>query len=148
MASEATELLQRVPLFSGLDPIAMGVMADLLAALAGEGATVLFSSHQLDLVEDLHGHAVADPYRWLEVDVRDSEDVSAWIEAQAYRLAHWRGYPAQDAVADDVVELLSVMGIGERITEMEAYVYREEMQFLQEAAAVLISTIHGHLPPG
>ncbi|MGZ4610149.1 MAG: ABC transporter ATP-binding protein [Actinomycetes bacterium] len=39
--------------FSGLDPIAMGAMADLLAELAGAGATVLFSSHQLDLVEDL-----------------------------------------------------------------------------------------------
>jgi ABC-2 type transport system ATP-binding protein len=39
--------------FSGLDPIAMAAMADLLAELAGAGATVLFSSHQLDLVEEL-----------------------------------------------------------------------------------------------
>jgi ABC-2 type transport system ATP-binding protein len=39
--------------FSGLDPIAMAAMADLLAELAAGGATVLFSSHQLDLVEDL-----------------------------------------------------------------------------------------------
>ena len=39
--------------FSGLDPIAIGSMAALLADLAGAGATVLFSSHQLDLVEDL-----------------------------------------------------------------------------------------------
>jgi ABC-2 type transport system ATP-binding protein len=39
--------------FAGLDPIAMGTMAELLAELAAGGATVLFSSHQLDLVEDL-----------------------------------------------------------------------------------------------
>ena len=39
--------------FSGLDPIAMGDMAELLAEVAAAGATVLFSSHQLDLVEDL-----------------------------------------------------------------------------------------------
>jgi ABC-2 type transport system ATP-binding protein len=39
--------------FSGLDPIAMGVMGELLADLAARGATVLFSSHQLDLVQDL-----------------------------------------------------------------------------------------------
>jgi ABC-2 type transport system ATP-binding protein len=39
--------------FSGLDPIAMGAMADLLGELAADGATVLFSSHQLDVVEDL-----------------------------------------------------------------------------------------------
>jgi ABC-2 type transport system ATP-binding protein len=39
--------------FSGLDPIAMANMAELLADVAGAGVTVLFSSHQLDLVEDL-----------------------------------------------------------------------------------------------
>ena len=39
--------------FSGLDPIAMSHMSGLLAELAAAGATVLFSSHQLDLVEDL-----------------------------------------------------------------------------------------------
>jgi ABC-2 type transport system ATP-binding protein len=39
--------------FSGLDPIAMGTMSDLLAEVAAAGAAVLFSSHQLDLVEDL-----------------------------------------------------------------------------------------------
>ncbi len=52
--------------FSGLDPIAIGVMAELLAEISADGATVLFSSHQLDLVEDLcedvviidHGHIV------------------------------------------------------------------------------------------
>jgi ABC-2 type transport system ATP-binding protein len=39
--------------FSGLDPIAMANMADVLAERAAAGAAVLFSSHQLDLVEDL-----------------------------------------------------------------------------------------------
>jgi ABC-2 type transport system ATP-binding protein len=39
--------------FSGLDPIAMDAMSGLLTELAGGGRTVLFSSHQLDLVEDL-----------------------------------------------------------------------------------------------
>jgi ABC-2 type transport system ATP-binding protein len=39
--------------FSGLDPMAMAAMADLVAELAAGGATVLFSSHQLDLVDEL-----------------------------------------------------------------------------------------------
>src|SRR5215471_17307728 len=39
--------------FSGLDPIAIGGMAELLSGLAARGVTVLFSSHQLDLVQDL-----------------------------------------------------------------------------------------------
>ena len=39
--------------FSGLDPIAMDKLSGTLADVAAAGATVLFSSHQLDLVEDL-----------------------------------------------------------------------------------------------
>jgi prolyl oligopeptidase len=36
----------------------------------------------VDLVEDYHGTKVADPYRWLEDDVRKSDDVKAWVDAQ------------------------------------------------------------------
>ena len=39
--------------FSGLDPIGVETMAEVLRERAAEGAAVLFSSHQLDLVEDL-----------------------------------------------------------------------------------------------
>ncbi|WP_010122040.1 ABC transporter ATP-binding protein [Corynebacterium nuruki] len=39
--------------FSGLDPVAVSVMSDLLVAKAAEGVPVLFSSHQLDLVQRL-----------------------------------------------------------------------------------------------
>jgi ABC-2 type transport system ATP-binding protein len=39
--------------FAGLDPIAMDAMGELLSDVAARGVTVLFSSHQLDLVQDL-----------------------------------------------------------------------------------------------
>ena len=39
--------------FSGLDPLAIGHMSALLGEVAAAGAAVLFSSHQLDLVEDI-----------------------------------------------------------------------------------------------
>ncbi len=39
--------------FSGLDPIASSTMADVLLEVAARGTAVLFSSHQLDVVEDL-----------------------------------------------------------------------------------------------
>jgi ABC-2 type transport system ATP-binding protein len=58
------ELLVLDEPFSGLDPIAITNMSEVLAEIAASGAAVLFSSHQLDLVEDLcedvviidHGH--------------------------------------------------------------------------------------------
>jgi ABC-2 type transport system ATP-binding protein len=39
--------------FNGLDPVGMDAMADVLRQRAAAGAIVLFSSHQLDLVEHL-----------------------------------------------------------------------------------------------
>jgi prolyl oligopeptidase len=34
------------------------------------------------VVETLHGIAVADPWRWLENDVRQDRDVAAWVGHQ------------------------------------------------------------------
>ena len=42
--------------FSGLDPVASDVMATMLQEQAAAGVPVLFSSHQLDLVERLCDH--------------------------------------------------------------------------------------------
>ena len=53
--------------FAGLDPVAVRTLADVLRDEAARGAAVLFSSHQLELVEDIcedvaiidHGRIVA-----------------------------------------------------------------------------------------
>jgi len=47
------ELLVLDEPFSGLDPIAAETMSDILREQAAAGKAVVFSSHQLDLVEDL-----------------------------------------------------------------------------------------------
>lgn len=36
----------------------------------------------VDQVDDYHGTQVADPYRWLENDVRQDPEVRAWVDAQ------------------------------------------------------------------
>jgi ABC-2 type transport system ATP-binding protein len=47
------ELLVLDEPFAGLDPVAVHTLADVLRAEAARGAAVLFSSHQLGLVEDV-----------------------------------------------------------------------------------------------
>jgi ABC-2 type transport system ATP-binding protein len=47
------ELLVLDEPFSGLDPVAVKAMSSIIAERAAAGAAVLFSSHQLDLVEQL-----------------------------------------------------------------------------------------------
>jgi ABC-2 type transport system ATP-binding protein len=61
------ELLVLDEPFAGLDPVAVHTLADVLRAEAARGAAVLFSSHQLDLVQNIceevaivdHGRVVA-----------------------------------------------------------------------------------------
>jgi ABC-2 type transport system ATP-binding protein len=61
------ELLVLDEPFAGLDPVAVHTLADVLRGEAARGAAVLFSSHQLELVEDIceevvivdHGRIVA-----------------------------------------------------------------------------------------
>ena len=47
------ELLVLDEPFSGLDPVAIDALSEVLQERAAAGVTVVFSSHQLDLVEDL-----------------------------------------------------------------------------------------------
>jgi ABC-2 type transport system ATP-binding protein len=91
------ELLVLDEPFSGLDPIGIATMTEILRERASAGVGVVFSSHQLDLVEDVcedvviisHGRIVAhgpiddlkaaSGRRHLDVDVEGSD--GSWIEA-------------------------------------------------------------------
>ena len=101
--------------FSGLDPVAVDALSKVLVGEARRGATVLFSSHQLDLVEDLCERAVvvdrgrvvaegtiddltagADPV--LEIDVPSDPDGVVDAGARRRRRRHQR---QRRAGADD-----------------------------------------------
>ena len=60
-----------------------------------------------DLVEELHGHPVADPYRWLEAPSSDPE-LDAWVRAQAdAAAAHLDALPARSWFRERLGELWS-----------------------------------------
>ena len=59
------------------------VMTALLITAAAVGAPIEYpKTKKVDQVDDYHGTKVADPYRWLEDDVRTSKDVADWVEAE------------------------------------------------------------------
>jgi prolyl oligopeptidase len=69
------------------------------------------AARRLDLVEDLHGHRVADPYRWLED--ADSPQTRQWLAAEDELWAAYRaGLPRGDEFAARVRELLRVGSVG------------------------------------
>lgn len=42
--------------FAGLDPVAVAMLSDVMAEQVAKGVSIVFSSHQLDLVQDLAEH--------------------------------------------------------------------------------------------
>jgi prolyl oligopeptidase len=69
------------------------------------------AARRLDLTEDLFGHQVADPYRWLED--ADSAETRQWLAAEDELWAGYRdGLPRRENFAARVRELLRVGSVG------------------------------------
>src|SRR5580704_14626931 len=69
------------------------------------------AAQRLNLVEDLFGHQVADPYRWLED--ADSPQTREWLAAQESLWGRYRdGLPDREAFAARVRALLRVGSVG------------------------------------
>jgi len=64
-------------------------------------------ARRLDLTEEIFGHQVSDPYRWMEES--DSTERASWLQAEARLFAAQRaGWPGRDRLAARVGELLNV----------------------------------------
>ncbi|HEV3204875.1 MAG TPA: S9 family peptidase, partial [Gemmataceae bacterium] len=73
---------------------------------AGDGLIQYPQTRRVDHVDLYHGTKVADPYRWLEEDVRKSEEVAAWVAAQnKVTLAYLQSIPERDAIQRRLTEL-------------------------------------------
>jgi prolyl oligopeptidase len=60
--------------------MAIGTFA---AAQAAAGGRIEYpNTPRGNVVETLHGIRVADPYRWLETDIRQSKEVADWVAAE------------------------------------------------------------------
>jgi prolyl oligopeptidase len=61
---------------------------------------------KVDHVDDYHGVKVADPYRWLEDDVRTSKDVADWVAAEnKVTFAYLSAIPEREAIKNRLTQL-------------------------------------------
>jgi prolyl oligopeptidase len=63
---------------------------------------------KVDVTDDYHGTKVADPYRWLEDDVRVNKDVAAWVEAQnKVTFGYLEGIAEREAIKKRITDLFN-----------------------------------------
>ncbi|HZZ77977.1 MAG TPA: prolyl oligopeptidase family serine peptidase [Gemmataceae bacterium] len=81
----------------------------LLAAFtsqAGDSPLKYPKTKRVNQVDEYHGAKVADPYRWLEADVRESKEVAAWVEAEnKVTNAYLDAIPERDLIKKRLTEL-------------------------------------------
>src|SRR5262245_43300791 len=64
------------------------------------------TTRRVDQTDDYHGTKVADPYRWLEEDVRKSKDVEKWVADQnRVTFSFLKSVPERKAIHKRVKEL-------------------------------------------
>jgi ABC-2 type transport system ATP-binding protein len=133
------ELLVLDEPFAGLDPVAVQTLANVLRAEAARGAAVLFSSHQLELVEDIceqvaiidHGRIVASgdvdalrrssQHRRIEIDLDGAP--GAWLPGiPGVELVERRNGNLR-LVADRDVDPEHVLAAAEKAAHVVAFSY-------------------------
>jgi prolyl oligopeptidase len=74
--------------------------------MSPDGPIVYPETARDDVVEELAGRRIPDPWRWLEGDVRSDARVQAWVEAQAALTASYLDtLPGRDAIRERLTTL-------------------------------------------
>jgi prolyl oligopeptidase len=77
-----------------------------LPAIAAAAELEYPVTKRVDHTDTYHGTVVPDPYRWLEDDVRESDDVAKWVEEQnKVTFAYLESLPERQAIEDRLTAL-------------------------------------------
>ena len=101
----------------------VGIVLALNVATAGDKLKYP-ETKQIDHVDEMHGVKVADPYRWLEDDVRQSKEVADWVAAEnKVTSAYLSALPQRDAIKKRLTELWNYEKFGSPFKAGGRYFY-------------------------
>jgi prolyl oligopeptidase len=97
-----------------------------------------------DLVETQFGVAVADPYRWLEADVREDEKVRAWVtEQNKVTDAYLESLPGRDRFKSRMTELYDYERFGLPYKKGGRYFYMRNDGLQNQAVLYVRDSLNG-----
>ena len=112
-------------------------LASLTLAVSAGGTSLKYpDTKRGDQVDDYHGTKVADPYRWLETDVRTSKDVADWVaEENKITFAYLKDIPARDLIKKRITDLWNYEMISAPFRAGPRYVFSKNDGFSCENQA-------------
>jgi prolyl oligopeptidase len=83
-----------------------GILFSMTTLLADDKHLSYPKTKRIDHTDDYHGLKVADPYRWLETDVRESSEVAEWVaEQNKVTSAYLHAIPQRETILKRLTEL-------------------------------------------
>ncbi|HEX2803994.1 MAG TPA: prolyl oligopeptidase family serine peptidase [Sphingomicrobium sp.] len=101
-------------------------------------------TRRIDLVEDHFGVKVADPYRWLENDVRSDSEVRAWVDAQNRATdAYLATLPGRDALKARLTQLYDYERFWVPVKKGGRYFYTRNSGLQNQSVLFVRDTLEG-----
>jgi len=98
--------------------------SNLLAQAVAAPPRAYPETRRVDHVDTYHGQQVADPYRWLEADVRVSDEVAAWVaEQQKFTRSYLDALPQRTKLIERLTKLWNYERFSAPAKAGEKYLY-------------------------
>jgi prolyl oligopeptidase len=96
-------------------------------------------TRRVDHVDTYHGSEVADPYRWLEADVRQSDEVAQWVEAQSqFAEQYLQAIPVRETIRKRLTEIYNYERFSPPVRKGPHYLYQRN-DGLQDQAVLYVA---------
>ncbi len=124
--------------------LVLAVLALPLGAVAEEGRIEYPSTRRVNQVDVYHGVKVADPYRWLEADVRHSPEVAAWVAAENQVTNRYlETIPERAAVRRRLTEIWNFAQYSSPMKEGGRYYYFKNDGLQNQAVLYVMDSLDG-----
>jgi len=101
-------------------------------------------TRKVDHVDDYHGTQVADPYRWLEDDVRTSDEVARWVKSQnKVTFAYLESLPKRDAIEKRLTKLWDFEKFGSPFKAGGRYYYQHNSGLQNQYVLYTMDSLDG-----
>jgi prolyl oligopeptidase len=113
-------------------------------AAPAASALVYPQTRREEIVETMFGRQVADPYRWLENDVRKDPAVAEWVAAQnRVTDAYLETLPGRDRLKQRMTELYNYERVGVPVKKGSRYFYQRNSGLQNQSPLFVRDSLNG-----